>query len=107
MKERPFPIRLIDDYIAILPDTPPEKIGSIIVPDTAKDRPTRGTVVGVGKGRLIILQAGGAYHPLTVKVGDRVLYKAYSGSYIEVAGKTYTILREPDILGVDETEKPE
>lgn len=72
-----------------------EKVGSIIIPDTAKEKPQRGTVISVGPGKLL---DSGARGTLSVSVGDEVIYGKYSGTEIEVAGKDVKILRESDIL---------
>lgn len=64
----------------------------IIIPDTAKEKPQRGTVVAVGNGK--------ADEPMTVKAGDTVLYGKYSGTEINIEGKDYLIMREADIFAV-------
>jgi chaperonin GroES len=70
-----------------------EKTASgIIIPDTAKEKPQRGKVIAVGNGK--------KDEPMTVKVGDSVLYGQYSGTEIKVEGKPYLIMRESDIYGV-------
>ena len=66
--------------------------GGIIIPDTAKEKPQKGTVVAIGNGK--------KDEPLTVKVGDQVLYGKYSGTEIHIEGKDYLIMRESDILAV-------
>lgn len=66
--------------------------GGIIIPDTAKEKPQRGTVVAVGPGK--------KDEPVTVKVGDLVLYGKYAGTEISVEGKDYLIMRESDIVAV-------
>lgn len=66
--------------------------GGIIIPDTAKEKPQKGTVVAVGNGK--------KDEPMTVKVGDQVLYGKYSGTEINVEGNDYLIMRESDILAV-------
>ncbi len=73
-----------------------EKIGSLYVPDTAKEKPQEGTVVAVGAGRY---EDGKLIAP-EVKVGDRVLYGKYSGTEVKQGGKEYLIIRESDILGI-------
>ncbi|HMV80637.1 MAG TPA: co-chaperone GroES [Leptospiraceae bacterium] len=73
-----------------------EKIGSLYVPDTAKEKPQEGTVVAVGSGRY----EDGKLVALEVKVGDKVLYGKYSGTEIKQGGKEYLIVRESDILAV-------
>mgnify|MGYP003348780214 CR=1 FL=1 len=70
-----------------------EKTASgIIIPDTAKEKPQRGKIVAVGSGK--------KDEPMTVKVGDNVLYGKYAGTEITVDGKEYLIMRESDILAV-------
>ncbi len=64
----------------------------IIIPDTAKEKPQRGTVVAVGPGK--------KDHSMTVKVGDVVLYGKYAGTELKLDGKDYLIMREDDILAI-------
>ena len=64
----------------------------LIIPDTAKEKPQRGTVMAVGNGK--------KDEPMTVKVGDQVLYGKYSGTEITVEGKEYLIMRESDIFAI-------
>lgn len=66
--------------------------GGIIIPDTAKEKPQKGKVVAIGTGK--------KDEPITVKVGDSVLYGKYSGTEINVDGKEYLIMRESDIYAV-------
>ena len=66
--------------------------GGIIIPDTAKEKPQRGTIVAVGGGK--------KDEPLTVKEGDSVLYGKYSGTEISIDGQDYLIMRESDIFAV-------
>lgn len=66
--------------------------GGIIIPDTAKEKPQKGKVIAVGTGK--------KDEPLTVKVGDSVLYGKYAGTEIQVEGKEYLIMRESDIFAV-------
>jgi chaperonin GroES len=66
--------------------------GGIIIPDTAKEKPQRGTVVAVGNGK--------KDEPMTVKTGDIVLYGKYSGTEINYEGKYYLIMKESDILAI-------
>jgi chaperonin GroES len=75
-----------------------KEVGSIIIPDTAKEKPQEGKVIAVGPGR----QENGKVVPLQVKVGDRVLYGKYAGTEIKKDGKEYLIVRESDILAVIE-----
>jgi len=76
-----------------------QKVGGIIIPDTAKEKPQQGQVVAVGGGKV---NDDGKVQPLDVKAGDRVLFGKYAGSEIKVEGQEYLILREDEILGVIE-----
>ncbi|MDL1975294.1 MAG: co-chaperone GroES [Deltaproteobacteria bacterium] len=73
--------------------------GGIIIPDTAKEKPSEGSVVAVGKGKVL---ENGTTMPLDVKVGDKVLFSKYSGSDVKIEGEDYMIMREDDILGIIE-----
>ncbi len=73
------------------------KQGSIIIPDSAKEKPQQGEVRGVGSGKL---SEKGERLPPEVKVGDRILFGKYSGSEVKVDGEEYIIFREDEILGV-------
>jgi chaperonin GroES len=64
----------------------------IIIPDTAKEKPQKGNIVAVGPGT--------KENPVTVKVGDSVLYGKYSGTELKLEGKNYLIMRESDILAI-------
>ncbi len=72
------------------------KVGSIYVPDTAKEKPQQGKIIAVGQGK----RDGKDLIPMTVKVGDKVLFTKYGGSEIKYEGKDYMILSESDILAV-------
>jgi len=72
------------------------KKGSIIIPDTAKERPMQGEVIEAGSGRT----EEGKVVPMEVKKGDKVLYGKYSGTEVTVDGHEYLIMRESDILAV-------
>src|ERR1044071_4949714 len=80
-----------------------QRVGGIIIPDTAKEKPQSGRVIAVGKGRI---NDRGEVFPLDVKAGEIVLFGKYAGSEIKIDGKEYLILREDDVLGVLEG-KPE
>ena len=71
--------------------------GGIVIPDTAKEKPKKGTVVAVGEGRLL---KSGKRFPLTVKAGDRVLFTSYAGTEVSVDDKKYLIMGEEEILAV-------
>lgn len=74
-----------------------QKIGGIIVPDTAKEKPQQAHVKAVGSGKML---ENGERVPLDVKAGDRILFGKYSGSDIKIDGEEYLILKEDEILGV-------
>lgn len=86
-------VKPLSDRVLVEPAAAEEKTaGGIIIPDTAKEKPQKGLVVAVGEGK--------KDEPLTVKVGDNVLYGKYSGTEISVDGKDYLIMRESDIYAV-------
>jgi chaperonin GroES len=86
-------IKPLADRVLVEPAAAEEKTASgIIIPDTAKEKPQRGNVVAVGSGK--------KDEPLTVKVGDAVLYGKYAGTEITIEGKEYLIMRESDIFAV-------
>jgi chaperonin GroES len=73
------------------------KHGSIIIPDTAKEKPQEGQVIGVGTGKVT---EEGKNLPLAVKEGDRILFGKYSGSEVTLDGEEYLIMKEEDVLGI-------
>jgi chaperonin GroES len=75
------------------------KVGSIIIPDSAKEKPQQAEVVAVGGGKLL---EAGSRASIDVKPGDRILFGKYSGSEIKVGGEEYLIVREDEILAVVE-----
>jgi chaperonin GroES len=86
-------VKPLADRVLVEPAAAEQKTaGGIIIPDTAKEKPQKGIVVAIGTGK--------KDEPLTVKVGDQVLYGKYSGTEINVEGKDYLIMRESDILAV-------
>jgi chaperonin GroES len=74
-----------------------QKLGGIIIPDSAKEKPQQGEVKAVGNGKLL---DSGERTAVDVKPGDRILFGKYSGADIKVDGDEYMILREEEILGV-------
>jgi|TARA_B100000949_G_C13902496_1_gene293364 chaperonin GroES len=76
-----------------------QQIGGIIIPDTAKEKPQRGKIIAVGKGKV---KDDGTVTPLDVKAGDTVLFGKYGGQEIKLDGNEYLIMREDEILGVIE-----
>jgi chaperonin GroES len=89
-------IRPLDDRVVVEPIEAEEKTaGGIVLPDSAKEKPQRGTVVAVGPGKLL---DSGQRGELSVAVGDEVIYGKYGGTDIEINGDEVKILRESDIL---------
>jgi chaperonin GroES len=76
-----------------------QRIGGIIIPDTAQEKPQQAKVIAIGRGRV---NDDGEVFPLDVKAGDTVLLGKYSGTEITIAGKEYVSLREEEVLGVVE-----
>ena len=74
--------------------------GGIVIPDTATEKPIKGRVIAVGKGK--ILEAG-TVRPLDVKVGDKVLFGKYSGTEVKVDGDDVLVMREEDVMAVIES----
>jgi chaperonin GroES len=72
-------------------------VGGIYLPDSAKDRPTRGKIISVGDGRVM---ENGSRSQLQVKVGDHVLFTSYAGESIEVDGEEYLLMNESEVLAV-------
>ena len=85
-------IKPLADRVLVLPAPAEEKVGGIIIPDTAKEKPQRGKVVAVGKGT--------KDDEMVLKVGDTVLYGKYSGTELEYEGEKYLMMRQSDVLAV-------
>jgi chaperonin GroES len=86
-------IKPLADRVLVEPAAAEEKTSfGIIIPDTAKEKPQRGIVIAVGNGK--------KDEPITVKVGDTVLYGKYSGTELSHEGKDYLIMRESDIFAI-------
>jgi chaperonin GroES len=92
-KVRPLHDRIIVQRI----DEGEQKVGGIIIPDTAKEKPQQGKVIAVGKGKV---EKDGKVTPLDVKAGDLILFGKYSGQEIKLDGEEYLIMREEEVLGV-------
>jgi chaperonin GroES len=89
-------LKPLDDRVVVQPvEAETTTAGGIVLPDAAKEKPQRGKVTAVGPGRLL---ESGERAPLSVAVGDHVLFSKYGGTDIEVDGKDVKILRESDIL---------
>lgn len=88
----------LGDRIVVEREASSEKTeGGIYLPDSAKDKPTRGTIVSVGDGRLL---EDGSRSELQVKVGDQVLFTSYAGENIEIGDQEYILMSESDVLAV-------
>jgi chaperonin GroES len=96
MKVRPLHDRVIVERI----EETEQRIGGIIIPDTAKEKPQQGKIIAAGKGRI---EKDGKVTPLDVKAGDTILFGKYAGQEIKIDGNEYLIMREEEVLGVIET----
>ena len=86
-------VKPLADRVLVEPAAAEQKtLGGIIIPDTAKEKPQRGKVVAVGTGK--------KDEPMTVKVGDTVLYGKYAGTEFSIDGVDYLIMKESDILAI-------
>ena len=95
MKMRP-----LQDRVLVKRTEEEEKTsGGIIIPDSAKEKPQEGTIVAVGKGKVL---DNGTKVELDVKVGDSILFSKYAATDIKIEGEEFLIMREDDILGVIE-----
>ncbi len=91
-------IKPLADRVVVKPAEAEETMaGSIIIPDTAKEKPQEGEIVAIGSGKV---SDSGETVALEVKVGDKVLYGKYSGTEVSIEGDDYLIMRESDILAV-------
>ncbi len=94
-------IRPLDDRVVVETFEAEEKTaGGIVLPDSAREKPQQGKVIAVGPGRL--LEKSGERGQMSLKVGDVVFYGKYSGTNVELEGEEYVILRESDVLAVQE-----
>ena len=87
-------IKPLGDRVLVLPAPAEEKVGSIIIPDTAKEKPLHGKVVATGNGT--------KDEEMFLKEGDEVLYGKYSGTELEYEGTKYLMMRQSDVLAVVE-----
>jgi chaperonin GroES len=93
MKVRPLHDRIIVQRI----EESEQKVGGIIIPDTAKEKPQQGKVIAAGKGKV---KDDGKVVPMDVKQGDTILFGKYSGQEIKLDGEEYLIMREDEVLAV-------
>ena len=93
-------IRPLSDRILVKPSAAEERTpGGIIIPDNAKETPTRGEVLAVGNGKIL---ENGELRPLDVKPGNVVIYNKWGGTDVELDGEKCKILREDDIMAIEE-----
>ena len=85
-------IKPLADRVLVIPAQAEEKVGGIIIPDTAKEKPQHGTIVAAGNGT--------KDEEMVLEEGDEVLYGKYSGTELEVEGTKYLIMRQSDVLAV-------
>ena len=88
---------LFDRVLVKRNEEPTRSKGGLFLPETSKEKPVEGTVLAIGNGRVA---EDGKISPLTVQVGDRVVFGKYAGTEIKVDGEDRLILREDDILGI-------
>lgn len=88
----------IGDRVVVKPDPEEQKTKSgIVIPDTAKEKPSEGTVVAIGTGRIL---DNGQKVPLEVKIGDKIIYSKYGGTEVKIDEEEYIILAERDVLAI-------
>jgi chaperonin GroES len=101
-KEDPMKFRPLHDRVVVKRlDAEEKTAGGIIIPDTAKEKPSQGEIVSVGPGGR---DESGKLIPLDVKTGDRVLFGKWSGTEVKIDGVDYLIMKESDIMGVLDAE---
>jgi chaperonin GroES len=98
MKVRPLHDRIIVQRL----EEGEQKVGGIIIPDTAKEKPQQGKVIAVGEGKF---KDDGKRQALDVKTGDTILFGKYSGQEIKIEGEDYLIMREDEVLAILESKK--
>ena len=85
-------IKPLADRVLVLPAPAEEKVGDIIIPDTAKEKPQHGTIVAAGNGT--------KDEEMILKEGDEILYGKFSGTELQIEGTKYLIMRQSDVLAV-------
>ncbi|MEQ1896542.1 MAG: co-chaperone GroES [Vicinamibacterales bacterium] len=99
MNVRPLHDRII---VQRLEEEGEQKVGGIIIPDTAKEKPQQGKVIAAGAGKF---KEDGTRQPLDVKEGDTILFGKYSGQEIKMDGEEYLIMREDEVLAIIQAKK--
>ena len=92
LKRRTMNIKPLADRVLVVPAEAEQKVGGIIIPDTAKEKPLHGKVVATGNGT--------KDEEMVLKAGDEVLYGKYAGTELEYEGEKYLIMRQSDVLAV-------
>lgn len=93
-------LRPLEDRVVVRPFESEERsAGGIYLPDTAKEKPTQGEVIAVGPGRVL---KNGQRVPLSLRVGDKVLFARYAGTEVKLSGTEYRIINDSEILAVVE-----
>ena len=95
MKIRPLQDRILVKRV----DSETKTASGIIIPDNAKEKPLEGSIVAVGKGKIL---ENGTVRPMELKAGDKILFGKYAGTEVKIDGVEHLILREDDVLGVIE-----
>lgn len=90
-------LRPLGNKIVVKRDEAEDRVGNILLPDSAKEKPKRGKVKAVGKGKR---QDDGKLAPMYVEVGDTVLFSGYAGNEVEIDGETLLVMSEEDVLAV-------
>ena len=85
-------IQPLADRVLIKPAEAEEKIGGIIIPDTAKEKPLKGEIIAIGNGT--------KDEEMVLKVGDKVLYGKYAGQELEFEGEKYMVMRQSDVIAI-------
>ena len=93
MKFKPLQDRVVVKRL----ESDEKSTGGIIIPDTAKEKPSEGEIMAVGPGELT---EDGKLKPMHVKKGDKVLFGKWSGTEVKIDGKEYSIMKESDIMGI-------
>ena len=93
MNLKPLGDRVVIEHV----EQQEKTLGGVFLPDTAKEKPQEGVIRAIGVGRTL---DNGTTVPMSVKVGDRVIYSKYSGSEVKVDGKEYLIVSEKDVLAI-------
>ena len=92
-------LKMLHDQVLVEPEADEKSSGGIYLPDSAKEKPTEGKVRAVGTGTL---SADGKLIPLTVKCGDKIIYRKWAGNEVKHDGVEYMVMKESDIIAIVE-----